>query len=241
MLLWEDRTICAAKQTGPATSVREAGKKSEETRARILNAALETFQERGFERATMRDIAGTAGVATGAAYYYFDSKDALVLAFYERAQREMRAELEEKLAKAKTLEERLKVIIGEKLEYFAPNRKLLGALSQHTDPEHPLSPFSQETAGIREEDIAFFEAAVRESAVKLPKDVAPYLPRLLWLYQMGLVLFWVYDRSPEQRRTWTLFDKTLKMILLTLKIASVPLLRPLHKMAAELLRVVYED
>ena len=37
----------------------------------------------------MREIATGAGVATGAAYYYFDSKDAIVLAFYDQAQQEM--------------------------------------------------------------------------------------------------------------------------------------------------------
>jgi AcrR family transcriptional regulator len=240
---WEGRTICAAKTNKQelGTTKPEPGKKAEETRARILNAALAVFQERGFERATMREIATEAGVATGAAYYYFDSKDALVMAFYERAQAEMRVELEAKLARCKTLETRLRTIIAEKLEYFAPNRKLLGALSAHTDPEHPLSPFSADTRTIREEDLAFFAAAVADSGVKLPKDIQPYLPRLLWMYQMGLILFWVYDKSPGQRRTKALFDQTLKMLLLTLRIAQVPLLRPLHKMAAELLRVVYED
>ncbi|MES2390376.1 MAG: TetR family transcriptional regulator [Acidobacteriota bacterium] len=220
---------------------REAGTKSEETRARIVQAALATFRERGFERATMREIAEAAGVATGAAYYYFDSKDALVMAFYEQAQRDMRADLEAKLTKAKTLEARLRTIIEEKLEYFAPNRKLLGALSSHTDPEHPLSPFSKETKVIREEDLAFFEAAVTASGVKLSKDVQPYLARLLWMYQMGLILFWVYDKSPQQRRTKVLFDQTLKMLLLTLKIAALPILRPMHRMAGELLRTVYGD
>ena len=127
----------------------------------------------------MREIAEAAEVATGAAYYYFASKEALVMAFYEQAQKEMRAELELKLAKCKTLETRLRTIIEEKLEYFAPNRRLLGALTAHTDPEHPLSPFSAETKGIREEDLEFFEAAVKDSGVKLPKDIAPYLPRLL--------------------------------------------------------------
>ncbi len=233
---WEGLTICAAKK-----STKETGKKSEETRARILKAALAVFRERGFERATMREIAEAAEVATGAAYYYFDSKDALVMAFYDQAQAEMRADIEAKMTRAKTLESRLKTIIGEKLEYFAPNRKLLGALTAHTDPEHPLSPFSVETRRIREEDLAFFEAAVRDSGVKLPKEVAPYLPRLLWMYQMGLILFWVYDRSKDQRRTEALFGQTLKMLVWTLKIAQVPLLRPLHKMAGELLRVVYED
>jgi AcrR family transcriptional regulator len=189
----------------------------------------------------MREIAEAAEVATGAAYYYFDSKEALVMAFYEQSQAEMKTELEAKLASCKTLETRLRTLISEKLEYFAPNRRLLGALSAHTDPEHPLSPFSEETKAIREEDLAFFATAVKDSGVKLPNDIQPYLARLLWMYQMGLILFWVYDRSPGQRRTQALFDQTLKMILLALKLASVPLLRPLHRMAADLLRVVYED
>ena len=55
--------------------------KSDETRARILTAAMELFRERGFESTTMREIAGKAAVATGAAYYYFDSKDAIVRDF----------------------------------------------------------------------------------------------------------------------------------------------------------------
>src|SRR4051812_48512593 len=54
--------------------------KSETTRERILETATGLFQRRGFETATMREIAAEAGMATGAAYYYFDSKDAIVLA-----------------------------------------------------------------------------------------------------------------------------------------------------------------
>jgi AcrR family transcriptional regulator len=216
-------------------------KKSEETRARILAAALAVFRERGFEKATMREIAGAAEVATGAAYYYYDSKEALVMAFYEQAQEEMREDLETKLAGAKTFEARLRTIITEKFTYFAPNRKLLGALSAHADPEHPLSPFSAETRTIRDADIVFFAAAVTGSGVKLPKDIQPYLPRLLWLYQMGLLLFWVYDRSPQQRRTTVLFEQTMKMLLLTLKLAAFPLLRPMHRLAGELLRNIYGD
>lgn len=189
----------------------------------------------------MREIATEAGVAVGAAYYYFDSKDALVMAFYIRAQGEMHAEIEAALDRARTLEARLRAIITAKFDYFAPNRKLLGALSAHADPEHPLSPFSAETEAIRAEDVASFERAVRDSGVKLPPSVSPYLGRLLWMYQMGLILFWVYDRSPDQARTQLLFQKTLKMLLLTLKLAGFPLLRPLHKIAGELLAVVYND
>ena len=52
--------------------------KAEETRNRILDAALRLFRERGFAQTTMRDVATEAGVATGAAYYYFRSKEELV-------------------------------------------------------------------------------------------------------------------------------------------------------------------
>ena len=221
--------------------VRTRISKAEETRGRILEAALRVFQARGFEHAPMREIASEAGVAVGAAYYYFDSKDALVMAFYEQAQGEMHPAIEQALDEARTLEARLRAIIEEKFRYFAPNRRLLGALSAHTDPEHPLSPFSAETAPIREQDVASFARAVRESKVKLPASVAPYLPRLLWMYQMGLILFWVYDKSEAQGRTKLLYEKTLSMLLVTLRIAGFPLLRPLHRLAGELLAVLYAE
>ena len=54
----------------------------------------------------------------------------------------MLPELERTLASSRTLESRLRAIIQQKFETFAPNRALLGALSAHIDPDHPLSPFS---------------------------------------------------------------------------------------------------
>jgi len=118
-------------------------KKSDETRTRILEAALALFRKRGFEETTMRNIAKEAGVALGAAYYYFDSKDALVMAFYGHAQDELGALVEKTLPKSKGLEEQLRELVKMTIQYFAPNRELLRALSAHIDPQHPLSPFSK--------------------------------------------------------------------------------------------------
>ena len=215
--------------------------KSEATRQRILAAALRTFRKHGFDAATMRQVAADADVAIGAAYYYFDSKDAIVMAFYEQSQEEMAPALDAILARSRTFGERLRGIIAQKIEYFTPNRALVGALSAHIDPEHPLSPFSKATSPIRDRDISFFARAVDESKLRLPPSILPYLPRLLWLYQMGILLFWVYDRSPRQQRTQILFDKTLALMLLALKLGSVPLLRPLYRPAGELLKAIYGE
>jgi AcrR family transcriptional regulator len=215
--------------------------KSEETHARILAAALQVFRERGFEAATMREIAAAAQMAVGAAYYYFDSKDALVMAYYERAQKEMAPLVDAQLASGRTLEQRLRAIIQLKLDYFEPDRKLIGALTAHIDPAHPLSPFSAATAPIRDHDIGFFARAVDDSGLKMPKSIQSHLPRLLWLYQMGIVLFWVYDRSSNQSRTQLLLDKTLAIVLLGLKLAQLPPLRPLFRPAGELLDTLFGE
>jgi AcrR family transcriptional regulator len=53
-------------------------------RRQILDAAAAVFTERGFQRATMREIATRAGVATGTIYNHFDDKEALLRALMYR-------------------------------------------------------------------------------------------------------------------------------------------------------------
>ena len=50
---------------------------------RILRAAVACFARRGYDGTTMEEIAIEAGIAKGAAYIYFPSKEALFLALYE--------------------------------------------------------------------------------------------------------------------------------------------------------------
>jgi AcrR family transcriptional regulator len=205
------------------------GLKSDETRLRILNSALESFRERGFEEATMREIAARAEVATGAAYYYFASKDAIVMAFYQRAMAEMQEELEESLTSTRDLRKRLRGILEAKLRYFEPSRRLLTALAAHVDPQHPLSPFSEQTREIREIDVTVFARALEGSNVRVADDIKETLPRILWLYQMGLILYWIHDASPAQEKTAALLDKSLRLVVRLLQLSSLPLMRPLRR------------
>ena len=212
--------------------------KSDETGERIRNAAIELFRRRGFQETTMREIAAAAGVATGAAYYYFDSKDAIVLAFYEHAARELEPLLEDALAGARNLEGRVRAMLEVKLKYFDPNRSLMGALAGHTDPEHPLSPFSRQTREIRERDMKFFERALEDSRVKISPDLQGVLPRVLWMYQMGLILFWIYDRSPGQKRTHALLDQSVGVVSGLIKLSGFPLLQPVRRRVVKLVAAV---
>ena len=209
-----------------------------DTQGKILEAALAMFRERGFDQTTMREIAARAGVATGLAYYYFDSKDAIVLAFYRRAKDALPELLEGAHAHAK-LRDRLRALIEIKFDYFHPNRRFFGALMAHAaDPANKLSPFSDASRGIREYDWSHFERALRETRTVVPKDLAPHLPRILWMYQMGLLLFWTYDRSPDQRRSRELLEASLKMVLALLMLSRLPLLKPARRSALAILAIV---
>ena len=61
-------------------------------RGQILDAATLVFAEKGFERATIRDIARVAGIADGTLYNYFANKSALLLALLDRLNESTRRE-----------------------------------------------------------------------------------------------------------------------------------------------------
>lgn len=214
--------------------------KAEITERKILDAALNLFRTKGFEETTMRDIATAAGVATGAAYYYYPSKDAIVLAFYQRSCVEMQSRIEDAAAQSPdNLEDRLKALIQAKLEYFAPYRGVLRALLKNgADPAHPLSPFAQTNKSIRDADIAWFRKILDDCGTRVPKDLEPHLPDVLWMFQMGVIYFWITDDSRGQRRTDRLLVFGAKIVVTLLRIAGLPLTKPLRKMAVELIETV---
>ena len=211
---------------------------SQETRERILEAALTLFRERGFAEATMREIAARAGVASGLAYYYFDSKDAIVLAFYQRAKDELPARLTLPHQEP-TLAGRLEALIEAKFAYFQANRGFLGALMSHAaDPASPLSPFGEPSRPIREFDIAQFDRGLTETRTMVPRDLAPHLAKILWFYQMGLILFWIYDGSPGQARSRELLDRSLKIVVLLIKLSNLPLMKPARRAALSIVEIL---
>ena len=209
--------------------------RAEDTRRKIYEAAMELFREKGFEETTMRDIAGKAGVALGGAYYYYSSKDAIVLAFYREMQEASTPLVGGALTDKKKLKERIRAVLDQRLKLLAPNRKFCAALFRHApDGADPLSPFSEESRLIRDAAIEQMRVAIEGGDVKIPSDLKPRLPYLLWLYQMALIMFWLYDHSPDQQRTQRLMEKSLSLLVNLLRISALPLMKPLRKTALEL-------
>lgn len=222
-----------------STSTSKVTPKAAETGLRIFDAALELFRQEGFDSATMRDIARKARVATGAAYYYYPSKDAIVMDFYQRSCAEMQPKIEAALQKSRGLEARLRELIQVKLDHFAPNRGVLRALLRKgADPKHPLSPFSAQTKEIRDIDIAWFRRILVDCGVRIPQDLEAHLPGVLWFFQMGVIFFWVIDESAHQDRTVSLLELASKSVVGLIRLSSLPFMRPLRRTALQLIEIV---
>lgn len=210
--------------------------KGEQTRTRILQAAMGLFEERGYDRTTMRAIAQEAGVSVGNAYYYFASKEHLIQGFYDRIADEHRAAAREVLATETELAARIRGVLLTWLDVAAPYHRFAAQFFKNAaDPDSPLSPFSAASEGPREAAVALHREVLAGADVKSAPELAEQLPRLLWLQQMGLVLYWVHDRSPDCARSRALVTRTAPLVARLIAASRFRVLRPLVRELTDLL------
>jgi AcrR family transcriptional regulator len=122
--------------TAPIDSERPNGPRSRKgarTRARLVEAAKEIFEENGFLEARISDISERAGLSHGSFYHYFDSKEEIF--------REVAVEIEDQLSQAvdtvildgtstASPRERLRVAIGQFLERYREEAPIVGVIEQ---------------------------------------------------------------------------------------------------------------
>jgi AcrR family transcriptional regulator len=217
-------------------AVLKSTPKAQLTRSHLLSTALAVFRQRGLDATTMRDLAAAAGASLGSAYYYFPSKEAIIQAYYDDVQVEHARRVSAALAEGHlNLKERLRAAFHTKLDILQGDRKLLGALFRYTgEPGHPLSALGNGTRKNRLESIAVFQTAIGNE--RLPNDIRALLPTALWALQMAVLLYFIYDDSPEQQRARRLVDSVLTLLVRVLSLAKLPLLKPVRGNILSLLR-----
>ncbi len=216
-------------KTDPATN------KGEQTRERIFTTALELFRENGFDATTMQEVSNRARVAKSAAYYYFPSKEAIIQAYYEAVQSEQERLCKEAFANTGDLKKRLHVAMQSKFDLAQHDRRLLGIVFRYTgEPAHPLSCLGEGTAAIRRRATEIFHEAL--SVERLPKDLEQLLPLALWSLQMGLLVMFLYDNSPDQKRTRQLATGSIDFTVKMMTLAKLPILKPVRTKLLTLLR-----
>ena len=123
----------------PKSSAAGAGSRGEDTRARIVAAAIEAFSNDGFEGASTRQIAALAGENQGLITYHFGNKDNLWRAAVDTLFGGFRTELEsraEVLADAEA-RARVRLLIYFFVRYAAQHPEQMRLMVQEGKADSP--------------------------------------------------------------------------------------------------------
>lgn len=165
------------KPSGPRS------RKGAQTRARLLAAAKEIFEENGFLDARISDIAERAGLSHGSFYHYFDSK--------EEVFREVAAAVEDQLSAPlgtvildpdsdATPQERIREGIRQHLESYRREARIMGVIEQ-------VSRYDEHVRTARNEHMSKYRAQVADSIQRMQRHglVDPHLDPVVAAAALG--------------------------------------------------------
>ena len=200
------------RKTAPKRAPGRRAQNKQAIRNRIVKAALNLFQTKGFDGTTTKAIARKAGIAEGTVFNYFRSKEDIALYFFEQEVGHAVAAVRDnpRLRKA-PLEEKLFTLVESQLEYLAPYERFIGAALLHAlKPASALGPFSHRAMELRHRYLGFVEELIEESIPKHKQNPLAFLaPEVFWIYYLGALLYWLYDRSEGKQNTLAFLDRSL--------------------------------
>jgi hypothetical protein len=143
------------------------------------------------------------------------------------------------LADERDFDARLRGVMHAEIDVNAPYHSFAATFFKTAaEPSSPLSPFSSESSPAREAAIDIFRQVIDGSTAKLDPELRKELPELLWLCWMGVVLFWVHDGSPEQRRTRRLIDGVVPLVDRVVGLSRLRVLRPALRQVLALIETI---
>jgi AcrR family transcriptional regulator len=193
------------------------------TRGRLYDAAIGLIAERGYDAATLREVAARAGVSPSLLYRYFPSKRAIVLALYDTLSE---AFVRDAAAMPNgRWRDRFAFALERSLRVLGPHRVTLRALAPVLVADADEGVFAGRTAFSRVRVESVFVEAVRGATDAPAGPLAGSLGLVLYVVHLGVILWWLLDRSPGQRATTAL----VALVRQTLPSAALALhLRPVR-------------
>lgn len=179
---------------------------------------MKLFAKRGYDETTLREIAERAGVSVGLLYRHFPSKRALVLALYDDLSRQF--EKKSSRLPPGTWTRRFLVALRGSLSVLEPHRDVLRALIPLLVGGRDENLFGSASALSRDRVQRAFVAAVQGADDRSSNDDGEALGRTLYLVHLAIILWWLLDRSEEQRATAgliVLVERSLPLAALALQ------------------------
>lgn len=225
----------------PRKRGRPAGRtaEGEATRARLYDTAVRLIGEQGYEATTLRDVAKRSHVSAGLLYRYFPSKRSVVLALYDQLSETFARDAAD-MPPGKW-RDRFLYALETSLRSLGPHRVTLRALVPVMVGDVEEGLFAQSTAFSRVRVQAIFRTAVSGATDAPTATLAGALGRLLYLLHLGVILWWLLDKSPGQRATQGLLSFWKRMLPSATLALRLPLVRGAVQSADMLFREALLD
>ncbi len=149
--------VDSEKPNGPRS------RKGAQTRARLLAAAKEIFEESGFLDARISDIAERAGLSHGSFYHYFDSKEEIFREGAAAVEDQLSAPLASVIldpSSDATPQERIREGMRRHLESYRQEARIMGVIEQ-------VSRYDEHVRAARHEHTLRYRTQVAESIRRL--------------------------------------------------------------------------
>ncbi len=186
-----------------------------ERKTQILDAALRVFARKGFHKARMDDIAKKAGLSKGLLYWYFESKDALILALVKLLFEPDLRELERLLAeKDRPVPERLEELARSSLSALLPFHDLMPIVYEYYAQATRPGPIQKAVQRYYQRYRELLAKLLAEGVARgeLRPDLDPEQTALsLMALVEGMVLMWVV--GPERKDIQNRWDSVARQVL----------------------------
>ena len=161
--------------------------KKDERLEQILRHAARVFYDKGYDRASIRDIAKEADMSLAGLYYYFRSKEELLFLIQQHVFSELSRNVQQELSGVSSAVDRLRIFIRNHLTYFIGNLVEMKVLSH--EYECLKGEYHEGIAALRRDYFGVAEKIVGEICEKRGrKDVQPRIA-VLGLFGM---MNWLY-------------------------------------------------
>jgi TetR/AcrR family fatty acid metabolism transcriptional regulator len=158
-------------------------------RKQILDAATQVFAEKGFHRATIKEMARVAGIADGTIYTYFASKDEVLLAVLDRLNETIERKQHFVLGSEQDLKAFFRAYLQQRMALLWPNAEVFRAVLPEllVNGELRRQYYEQVVAPTIAVGEQFFQVQSEQPQINIPLTVRAIAGTLLGLLLLQLL------------------------------------------------------